>query len=268
MAWGADQLFGRWYFRKGADQVIAILKMVRARYPGQRIWVIQDNPPRTGPRTCRRGPSAAITLVPTPTSASWLNRIECHFGVIVKAVFAGSDYHDHAEIQSGVAAFLHRRNAEGRRDHDERRAGNRLVACAVVGPRGATKAWPESSHSIIFVAIPERARLDLERRLEAHRKDRWPTLRGARVRFRAPYAYIEGTPPDSYDQPLFRLRWTGHRDHRWAFALWLASKDDYERSILQWLAGRHCRRGHGLRVRSLPQRRQCVEVTPSAFRAS
>jgi len=31
------------------------------------------------------------------------------------------------------------------------------------------------------VAIPERARLELERRLEAHRKDRWPALKEAKA---------------------------------------------------------------------------------------
>ena len=47
------------------------------------------------------------------------------------------------------------------------------------------------------------------------------------------------------------------------------SKDGYERSVLpSGSAGRHCRRGHGLRVRSLPQRRKCVAITPSTFRAS
>ncbi len=34
------------------------------------------------------------------------------------------------------------------------------------------------------------------------------------------------------DQPLFRLCWTGHPQHKWAFTLWLASKDGYERSVL------------------------------------
>jgi hypothetical protein len=82
-------------------------------------------------------------------------------------------------------------------------------------------------------AIPERrARLDLERRLETHRKDRWPALKEARVRFHAPYAHIEATMPEGYDQPLFRLHWTGHRDNKWHFAVWLASKDGYERSVL------------------------------------
>jgi hypothetical protein len=118
------------------------------------------------------------------------------------------------------------------------------------------------------VATSERARLELERRLEAHRKDRWPTLKEARIRFHAPYAYVEATLPDGYDQPLFRLRWTGHRDNKWAFAV--SGQQGRLRAIspVQWLAGRHRRRGHGLRVRSLPQRRKCVEITPSTFRAS
>jgi transposase len=120
---GADQLFGRWYFRKGADHVIATLKMIRARYPGQRIWVIQDNLSSHWTKDVKAtARQLSITLVPTPTYASWLNRIECHFGVMVKAVFAGSDYRDHDEIQAAVGTYLRRRNAEARRDHDERRA--------------------------------------------------------------------------------------------------------------------------------------------------
>jgi hypothetical protein len=81
------------------------------------------------------------------------------------------------------------------------------------------------------VPIPERARLELERRLEAHHRRRWPQLTEARVRFRSPYAYVEATMPDGYDQPLFRLLWTNNRD-RWAFAIWLASKNGYEESVL------------------------------------
>jgi hypothetical protein len=81
------------------------------------------------------------------------------------------------------------------------------------------------------VPIPERARLELERRLETHWRRRWPQLKDARVRFRSPYAYIEATHSDGYDQPLFRLRWTNNRD-RWAFAIWLASKNSYEESML------------------------------------
>jgi hypothetical protein len=42
---------------------------------------------------------------------------------------------------------------------------------------------------------------------------------------------VAATMPDGYDQPLFRLRWTGAAD-RWGFAIWLASKDSYEESVL------------------------------------
>ena len=120
---GADQLFGRWFHRKGADHVITILKMIRARYPGRGVWVVQDNLSShwtTEVRSVAR--QLGVTLVATPTYASWMNRIECQFGVMVKAVFAGSDYRDHAEIQTAVAAYLRRRNAEARRHRVERRA--------------------------------------------------------------------------------------------------------------------------------------------------
>ncbi len=43
---------------------------------------------------------------------------------------------------------------------------------------------------------------------------------------------MEATRPDGYDQQLFRLRWTGNRENKWAFAIWLASKDGYEDSVL------------------------------------
>jgi hypothetical protein len=82
------------------------------------------------------------------------------------------------------------------------------------------------------VQVPDRARLDLERRLEVHRLNRWPDLKDARVRFRGLYAYVDATRPDGYDQQLFRLRWTGNSQNKWAFAIWLASKDGYENSVL------------------------------------
>ena len=79
--------------------------------------------------------------------------------------------------------------------------------------------------------IPERARLELERRLEEHAERRWPQLSEVRVRYRGQHAYVEAAMPDGYDQALFRLGWTGRRDD-WAFAVWLASKDGYEVSVL------------------------------------
>ncbi len=118
---GADQLFGRWFPRKGADNVIAMLKLVRSRYPAQRIWWVQDNlSSHWTPEVRATATRLGIILVPTPTYASWLNRIECQFGAMVKAVFAGSDYRTHEEIRTAASAWLRRRNAEARRDRDAR----------------------------------------------------------------------------------------------------------------------------------------------------
>ena len=100
-------------------------------------------------------------------------------------------------------------------------------------PPAAPLQPPEGAHSIGGVPeIPIRARFEAERRLEEHWHRRWPQLKDLRVRFHAPFAYVEATLPDGDDQPLFRLKWTGHRDRLWAFAIWLASKDAYERSVL------------------------------------
>lgn len=63
---------------------------------------------------------ANVELVPTPTYASWLNRIEPQFGVMVKFVIAGSDYPDHAALQRAASAWLRRRNHEARRDFEQR----------------------------------------------------------------------------------------------------------------------------------------------------
>jgi hypothetical protein len=79
--------------------------------------------------------------------------------------------------------------------------------------------------------IPDSARSELVRRLEAHRKERWPELGEMSVRFRNPFVYVEADIPEGYRSPLFRLRWVGSRD-LWAFAIYLASRDSYERSVL------------------------------------
>ena len=66
---------------------------------------------------------ANVELVPTPTYASWLNRIEPQFGVMVEFVIAGSNYADHAELQAAASAWLRRRNHEARRDFERQEAG-------------------------------------------------------------------------------------------------------------------------------------------------
>ncbi|MGI8826457.1 MAG: hypothetical protein ACR2JC_12575 [Chloroflexota bacterium] len=53
-----------------------------------------------------------VELVPTPTSASYLNRIECHFRPLREFVLNASDYVSHAEVSIAFRRYLRRRNAD------------------------------------------------------------------------------------------------------------------------------------------------------------
>jgi hypothetical protein len=97
----------------------------------------------------------------------------------------------------------------------------------------STSVEPRSvGPTIVAVAIPDGARRALARQLDDHRQQRWPDLSDLHIRYRANFAYVAGATIDDHDpQPLFRLRYLGSPDD-WGFAIYLASKDGYEDSIL------------------------------------
>ena len=51
------------------------------------------------------------------------------------------------------------------------------------------------------------------------------------VRFRAGFAYVDATTTGGHTMPLCRLRFTGVL-HTWGFAIYLASRDGYQDSVL------------------------------------
>jgi len=79
--------------------------------------------------------------------------------------------------------------------------------------------------------IPDGARRALARRLDLRRQERWPELLDLNIRYRGSFAYIAGTTAEDDTLPLCRLRYLGS-PHQWGFAIYLASKDGYEDSIL------------------------------------
>jgi hypothetical protein len=82
------------------------------------------------------------------------------------------------------------------------------------------------------VTIPDGARRALTRQLADRRQQRWPDLTHLHIRYRGDFAYVAGATIDDADpQPLFRLRYVGSPND-WGFAIYLASKDGYEDSIL------------------------------------
>jgi transposase len=110
----ADVLFGGYRLAKTAAEVLAFYKSVRRRYPDYlRIYLVNDNLSLHWTPQIRAWAEAHnLELVATPTSASYLNRIECHFRPLREFVLNASDYASHAEVALAFRRYLHRRNAD------------------------------------------------------------------------------------------------------------------------------------------------------------
>jgi hypothetical protein len=79
--------------------------------------------------------------------------------------------------------------------------------------------------------IPDSTKTSLHQRLSARARDRWSELAHISVRHRAGFAYLTGHLSDGEDLPLCRLRYTGSA-HVWGFAIYRASHEDYQDSVL------------------------------------
>jgi transposase len=110
---GADRLHGHLVCHKDGSSVLGALKRVRARYPRQvAIFVVMDNlSAHWTPQIRAWAATHRVGLVPVPTYASYLNRIECHFWAYVEFVIRGSDYASHTELAEATRAYLRYRNA-------------------------------------------------------------------------------------------------------------------------------------------------------------
>ena len=81
------------------------------------------------------------------------------------------------------------------------------------------------------MAIPDNTRRLLTRRLNQHRAARWANLNELSVRFRGDFAYLTSTDFTGEPMPLCRLTYKRNAEY-WGFAIYLASHDNYENSIL------------------------------------
>jgi transposase len=107
-----DRLYGRFTRRKNWVQLLSFLKWVRGRYPRtQQLHIVLDN---YGPHLKWEvrwwAAQHNIKFYLTPTNASWLNRIECHFTALKKFALAASDHRNHAEQQRAIQSYLCWRN--------------------------------------------------------------------------------------------------------------------------------------------------------------
>lgn len=109
-----DQLRGRFTRRKTWVEFLAFLKWVRRRYPCYEVLhVVMDNyGPHLKIEVREWAASHNIRFLFTPTQASWLNRIECHFAALKKFALENSDYRSHDEQQQAIQEYLRWRNGQ------------------------------------------------------------------------------------------------------------------------------------------------------------
>ena len=112
-----DVLWGYFRAHKRRQEVFDVLRRVRARYPQrERIYLVMDNfSPHRRIEIRRWARQSNVTLVWTPTNASWLNRIECQFTELKSAVFHNSSYTKHEDVKHNTYRFLRYRNTRNRK---------------------------------------------------------------------------------------------------------------------------------------------------------
>jgi len=101
--------------RRGSDN-LAFMAQIRGSYPArQPIYWIQDNLSANWTPDIRKYAALnKIELVPTPTYASYLNPVECHFSAISQFVVCNADYLDWDAFAYALARHITYRNGEHR----------------------------------------------------------------------------------------------------------------------------------------------------------
>lgn len=79
--------------------------------------------------------------------------------------------------------------------------------------------------------VPESTKSSLAQKLTARARTTWPRLAAVHVRHRGQFAYVDGELANGESIKLMRLCYGGSAS-AWGFALYQASSDKYEDTIL------------------------------------
>lgn len=107
-----DTLRGRFVSKKNRKTFLGFLKWLRRRYRGRgTLHIVLDNIGFHRTREVLAYAAAHnIKFYWTPTGASWLNRIECHFAALRKFALDNTDYPSHDQQQAAIQQYLTWRN--------------------------------------------------------------------------------------------------------------------------------------------------------------
>ena len=123
----ADYLRIRPRPRRNGNSTLAFMKLIRLAYPKRiRIYWIQDGlSSHWTPDIRAYADGNNIELVPTPTYASYLNRIESTFGAIDEFVCNNADYLDWDAFGHALADHVRYRNSPAERERRKLEAAHR-----------------------------------------------------------------------------------------------------------------------------------------------
>lgn len=107
----SGQLYYRIRDRKRWTEFLAFLKTLRARWPGEKLYLICDNySVRKRAEVRAWCVENQVELVFLPTYSSWLNRIECEFAAMRYFALNGTDHRSHAEQDAAIGDYIRWRN--------------------------------------------------------------------------------------------------------------------------------------------------------------
>ncbi|MGW4094058.1 IS630 family transposase [Nocardia sp. NPDC004750] len=105
--------------RKRWQAFLSLLKSLRARWPGERLYVILDNfSPHKRAEVRAWAAANDVELVFLPTYSSWLNWIEAEFAALRYFALNGTDHRSHDEQDAAIGAYIRWYNQHARPKRD------------------------------------------------------------------------------------------------------------------------------------------------------
>jgi transposase len=107
-----DTRMGQFTAHKNWTTFLPFLKWLRRRYRHNEVLhIVLDNASfHLKKEVLLYAATHKIKFYWTPTAASWLNRIECHFTAMKKFTLDNTDYRSHEELQTAIESYLNWRN--------------------------------------------------------------------------------------------------------------------------------------------------------------
>jgi len=106
----SNKIYGHIKKRKRWHELLHLLKYIRSLF-NEKLYVILDNfSPHIKEDVTTWCKENNVEFIFTPTNASWLNRIECHFTALKKFAIKNSNYNNHKELGSAIRRYLIWRN--------------------------------------------------------------------------------------------------------------------------------------------------------------